>query len=626
MFYEECLKFVGFRGWYDENRIPHLERELKYPNKNYNLYSISSIPPIIENTSSQVSDLEKNQKKIVKSPYTGLEIEIKEYPGEAFPPPIDASGKYLGILYYEAEIMTLMFMVMGMYGHRAAMAILMPRGHGKTYIEDYFNGMMLKYFGYNVMLLSVTNARRKVGNWIYKWSNKQKYLDKVVKGAKQNTYNHFELTNGSRLDIYDYMSEELVGEHNYIIVFDDFIKKDWQRLPGTNEKAREQFQSNINFIIRIGLFAFGTRKFEGDPLQYLIETIEDIVVIKMSPFVECPHGNKNKDGTFDPCPICRDECLLAPELHTYDGLMKKMVEDYESWYSEMMQNPHPMEGGMVDKKDLGWVNERPFFTDVQMCGIAVDSTESDLDSNDMCGITMAVMGTKDNTELKIEEMEITFLDADVRKMPFRSCNDRKGVLQRGIMETIGEMVKFLELNYAHIPIIIAIERKGGGIFIIKEARTNAKEYWWHKYIIGEKDKGKKYDISGAEDERLGINHSEEKVARVFSELRFPIKKQQVKFLESLYGSEFMVQLLSFPKGRHDDGPDSAGMLKSELAKRWHGTKIKPRDTSKQEHDQKEAFSKNWELATKPWLREQERGRRLQSRLRARLTQMGFKEE
>lgn len=521
----------------------------------------------------------------------------QEHHGEAFPAPVDKNRVYLGVLGYEIEIMTLMFLLTNIYGDKTAIAILMPRGHGKTYMNAWMDQFYLKYFQQNIMMLSETNARLKVGNWIYVWALRNDYLKDPEQFARKNTYHHFELVNGSRMDIYKFMKEDLVGEHNYILSLDDVVKRNWKHKPTDNERAIEHWSSNVNYIMRAALYIYGTRKFEGDPLQHMIETIDELIVIKKSPFIACPHDNKNEDGTYDPCDICRDDALLAPELHTYDGLIKKMKENYESWYAEMMQNPHPMEGGMVDKQDLMWIN-RPYHSEVQMVGIGVDSTENELDSHDMVGIVSCVMGEEYNERDKPTGSPLfTFTEADVRKMPYESFEDKDGVFHKGIMNTISEQVKFLELNYPGKVLIVAIERQGGGLYIIKEARKNPTRWWWVKYLIGDRDKSKK---KFQDENAIGILHTTEKKTRVFSELRHPIKKHQVRFAHNLAGSVFVKQVCSFPKGKFDDGPDAGGTIKDELYKRFAPAyHRRPRKTALEKIREKQRKNA-WELQRAPW--------------------------
>ena len=551
-----------------------------------------------------------------------LDMAGGEYPGEAWPPPIvpvrrenrdnlmRLTGKtreeigsrfFIGILKYEVELMSLLFTLRGM-GYEN-IALLMARGMGKTYIFDWDDQIGLKHFNRNIMMLSETNARKKVGNWIYVWALRNKYLKDPEKFARKSTYQHFELLNGSRMDIYKFSDEDLVGEHDYVLKMDDIVKRKWRERPTENQKMIDHFQSNINFIIRSGMEICGTRKFEGDVLEHIIENVEDLVLIKQSPFIKCPHGNRNDDGTYDPCDICKDACLLAPEIHGYEGLMKKMYEDFEKWFAEMMQNPHPMKGGMVDEEDIIYI-PKPHWTKTKAICIGVDSTEADLDSVDMCGVVSCAM-LKDT-----KVPEFIFLDADVRKMPFRNLyerdkNNKKKLKARGILETIGFLVDFYEKNYPNVQILIAIERQGGGLFIIKEARQ--AKLWWFKYVIFEVDKSTRgYDVK----KKYGITHTKEKTGRIFSELRYPIKEQQVKFAENLFGSLFIQQVCTFPKGKYDDGVDAGGMAKDELAKRWYSIEDsgKPRELVKYEKKEAKA-SEDFKKMQRPWLADKEKLRK-----------------
>ncbi len=258
--------------------------------------------------------------------------------------------------------------------------------------------------------------------------------------------------------------------------------------------------------------------------------------------------------------------LIAPELYSLEFFEAESIADFESYMAEYMQKPTSMEGGMVNENDIKYV-DRPFWKEVQAICIGVDSTESDLDSTDMCGIVSCAML---KTSKKKNYPEFVFLDADVRKMPFRTLEvvDPNGniTIHRGIMETISFFIEQYEAQYLHVTLYIAIERQGGGIFLIKEAYNNRDKWPWVLYLIGEKKKDKRPQDMGLKE--IGIKHTQQKVARIFSELRYPIKQGYVKFAKNLFGSIFIRQVLTYPKGKWDDGPDAGGMAKDECAKRW----------------------------------------------------------
>ena len=571
LYANEVMRFVGFRGYKDRNGVCTLDIKGK-------IYEGEAHPPPI------VPVTNINRDNLMR-----LTSKTKEELGSRF---------YLGILKYEVELMVLIFTLRQM-GYEN-IALLMARGHGKTYIWAWTDQLRLKHFQYNIIMLSETNTRLKVGNWIYVWALRNNYLKDPEKFSRKSTYQHFEILNGNRMDIYKFSKEDVVGDHDAVLKCDDIVKRKWRERPTENEKMINHFQSNINYIIRAGFELTGTCKFEGDPIHHIISTIEDMIVIKQSPFIACEHGNRNEDGTYDPCEICRDLCLLAPEIHSYDSLIKKMYEDFEAWFAEMMQNPHPMKGGMVDEEECQYV-KRPHWTDLQKICIGVDSTEADLDSTDMCGIVSCAM-YKD-TKLP----EFVFIDADVRKMPFRNLYERNThkLKSRGIIETISFFVEYYEKNYPNVQILIAIERAGGGLFIIKEARQS--KISWFKYVISEVDKSKK---GYAKASTYGIKHTKEKTGRVFSELRYPIKEGQVKFAENLFGSVFVRQVCTFPKGKYDDGVDAGGMAKDELLKRWtppKPTDIKPRQVVLQEKVEAKAIEAFKEMA-QPYLKDRKRAK------------------
>jgi len=144
-------------------------------------------------------------------------------------------------------------------------------------------------------------------------------------------------------------------------MFDDVLKRNWQNKPSDELRAEHQWQYNIKFIRRTQLVIWGTRKFEGDILQHFQDTIPELKIEKLSPFIKCIHDNLNPQGTYNPCDTCQDKALLAPTLTSYKKLMEQMEEDYESWYSEMMQDPHPRAGGMCEEDDIRWVNTIPHW-------------------------------------------------------------------------------------------------------------------------------------------------------------------------------------------------------------------------------------------------------------------------
>ena len=576
----EVMKFVGFRGRIEKHRHPKggMVEQAVLDIQGEEHRGEARPEPIVPVSAKRNLD---NLMRL-----TGL---TKEELGRRF---------YVGILEYEVAVMTLLFTLEGM-GYEDVM-VLIARGQGKTFMNSWGAQIDMKWFHQNQLLFSETSARLKVANWVYLWAFHNEYLKEPEKYARKSTYQHFELVEDIRMDIYKYSKEEMVGEHDYKLRLDDTVKKKWQRKPTENEKMNEHWDSNLNFIIRTGTVDFGTRKYEGDPLQHRMDTIEDLVVITMSPFIRCPHDNINVKGTFDPCPICRDECLLAPEIHGYTGLMQKMESNYESWFSEMMQDPHPRKGGMVEEEDIVYV-QRPFFTECKLLGIGVDVARvwEDTTLSDMTAVISCVM-TSEMDNKKEEHRKFTFMTEDVRRMPFRTTKDVKGRVVRGIIETIDKLCEWFKKDFPHVPFIIAIERSGGGITLIDQIMR--ERWWWVKHIIADKGKAVKWDREGRANVPLGIKHTTEKIPRVSAELRHSIKQKQTRFTQNLEDTTFMTQLLSFPKGKHDDGPDAAGMIKDELNRRW-SKQIKPRPHEDPHITRlKEQSKKAFNYMAQPWMK------------------------
>ena len=114
---------------------------------------------------------------------------------------------FLGILKYEVEILTLKFTLENMgYPH---IMVLMGRGLGKTWMEDWENSIRMKYFERNILLLSESDAGKDVGDWIHTWAFENKYLKATTKrqGGKRGSYQDFTLHNGAKLYVYGYMEK-----------------------------------------------------------------------------------------------------------------------------------------------------------------------------------------------------------------------------------------------------------------------------------------------------------------------------------------------------------------------------------------------------------------------------------
>lgn len=524
--------------------------------------------------------------------YVGFELEDgsivldkkgEVHEGEAFPPPIDEKGRYLGILKHEVIAFKKIWRWV-----LVAYMMKWPRGFGKTYVATWFIEFTLKHFGWPWLYLSSTDIIGDVAYWIYKWAFRANLIiGQPIKGGKRNTYTQFELKTGGKMRIFEYLGEEMVGQHGWFIFLDDIIKKKWEQKPTDNVKAKRQWLYSISFIRRLGLVIVGTRKYQGDPLEFLEETL---VAKGMRVDVKTPYIMEGEFPDWEPVIDLETgrEKLWVPELYSWEEIENKKVEHedpevdpYLAFQAEMMQNPLPRSGGLCEESDLHWTNARPNFAEdnVQMVGIGVDSSWGEGVESDYTAIVSCVMN-----EIQIEDKRyskpqwrkrFTFIAATLGRMPTRNTVDnRTGKSKNGIMETIQMHFNLLRRYYPGIRLIIAIERNANGIDIINTAQREIQTFTFGRYIV--EDSSPAYRNQKLTNPntpvRLGITHTTSKASpvsgRIFAELQHSIKEGEIEFLEELYGTELINQLTVFPRGKYDDGPDAAGMIKDQLNMRY----------------------------------------------------------
>lgn len=501
--------------------------------------------------------------------------------GEAFPPPIDEKSRYLGILRHEMEAFVLIWI-----HEKKGIMFKWPRGFGKTFICTWFIEFTMKELAWPWMYLSVTEILTDVADWIFRWASIQNLISKTIRGGKRNTYKGFNLKTGGKMRIYDYLGEEMVGQHNWHLALDDIVKKKWDNKPSDNLKAKRQWNYSISFIKRLGLLILGTRKFESDPLEYLENALspKGLHIETKTPYI--------MDGTFpDWLPVINLETgleeLWVPELYTWEELEDKKlthddpeVDPYLAFQAEMMQNPLPRVGGLCEDSDIFYRKTRPHFKDTRMVGIGVDASWTEGETSDNTGIISGAMFgeliKRDGRTRPRTEKRFCFLNATIGRLPiYTRTNKRTKKTTEGILNVVTRHYEYLIRYYPNVPIIVAFERNGAGIALIDAARQDFVQYPWARYIIEDSSPAykRKRKNNPKSPIRLGITHSKEKYPRIFAELSNPIKKQICQFMEGLYGSEFIKELTTFPRARWDDGADAGGMLKDECFKRWSNVGI-----------------------------------------------------
>ena len=590
---KDFIEFCGFRGYYDKKGYPVID---------------------VTHTREEREVIDNETGEIIEIEYV-YEFKYEYHKGEAHPEPVDEKNVYWGILPHEVE---------GFHAIRrylkTGIMFKWPRGAGKTYLACWFIEWSMSRLGYPWLYLSETAIMNDVAFWIWQWAQKTNQVASSSRGDKQNTYTQFELNNGAALRIYGYLEEKSVGQHGWYLAFDDIIKKKWSEKPSEVKKAKMQWTYSLSHIKRKGLMIFGTRKFIGDPLEFLEKVVNRMHIEVKTPYImegEFPDWNIKYDESTG------KEILWCPELYTHESLDERKVtpteddvDPMEAFKAEMMQDPSALGGYMVGPEDLEFTTMPNFKDNVHMVGIGVDlSWADDKDSSDMCAVVSCI-----GHSVQIDKKwyrRFTFIRSDVARMPLYD-DVVDGRSRKGVYTIIGEHFKYLRKYFPHIPLIIAIERNSGGMVIIKVAMR--ENFDWIRHVIADKGEIVKWQKDGKANIQLGINHKKNKIARIYGELQNSIKAHEewgviegepcheTQFDWALEGSTFIVQLLGFPKKPHDDGPDAAGMIKDELNRRWSAPKkVVPRAYYKHEHEKTKAQEKFNNMA-QPWLAVQKNAR------------------
>jgi len=457
--------------------------------------------------------------------------------GQAFPPPINKDNEYCGILGYELDAFK------KLYSNKNAM-LKWAREHGKTYIAAWFIEWSMSRFGEKWLYFSSTGIYIKVGNWIYRWATREGMIRKVTKHERQNTYTRFELINGAELQIHEYMQEKVVGEHGWNIAMDDIVKKKWQAKPSEEKKAENQWLYSLNYIGRKRLFIFGTRKFEGDLLEFLEDRVKNLCVDVRTPYEmegEFPNWKPKLDKKTG------KEILIAPELHTHEELDEKKDDDYDAFMAEEMQDPRPREGGEWTEDDIHTVMTWGDIRLYDMAAISVDPAWTIEEHSDYTGITVILKYRLGRKFLVIRSV--------IKKMKTNTWIDRKGVKHPGVLETVEELFQWVKATFIYLKaIIVPFEMNSGGTVMVQQAQTYSDVYEFSSHIVEVKH-----------------GPTDPKKDRISAELGAPIRKGNVLFLQEIADrcdnkDDLMYQILMFPNLKNDDGVDSLGMGKDELNK------------------------------------------------------------
>jgi phage terminase large subunit-like protein len=240
--------------------------------------------------------------------------------------------------------------------------------------------------------------------------------------------------------------------------------------------------------------------------------------------------------------------LLAPELYTFEHFEAMKAENIRTFYSEMMQDPRARIGGMWEASDIHYINSWMNFKYYDRCCIAVDFAWTEKETSDYTAIiTILRVEASMVGELGFKYLVIWEI---IRRMPVRTVLDHNTEEEKeGILESIQRTFVMANSYFPeqYISIFVAVEMNGGGKIIVDQARREMDVFTFAEYIVE-------------------VDHRKDKEKRIEAEIEQPVKNGTVRFLKPLKEGMLIDQMLVFPNGKHDDGPDTLGMGKNELNK------------------------------------------------------------
>lgn len=479
------------------------------------------------------------EKPKLKAKYSGKIPTFKEFvETEAIPKPIHRKTKqFVGILDYELEGYEL-------FEKYDEICLLWPREHGKTWLVAWYIEYKMKYFGENFIYLSITRMRNRVANWVWQFCHINNLLqaNPNIKRGMISTYQHFELKNGAIFEVYRFLDKEVLGMHNFTIVTDDIVDKRWQSQRAEQEKALDYWNFTLGYIGRNKLIIVGTRKFEGDLLELILEEHEGFMhVDKRTPYKQCKCAelNLNELGIFDYCDICKEQSLLAPEIHTQEEFEKKKKKSIFAWNAEMMQNPFPKTGEAWDVGEFGYQFETqiPYIWYYDTFFIYIDRATTLKKTSDYTGCIMGIREIKTGVRLITHDFTGNI-----------SIND--------LHLLVNETVSIWRSKYEHMQIYLIVEKQGGGDDFLTLISTQS--FFLDK---GEKIPNKIREICIIRE----ITSTGKKHFRIQNRLHAPLTNKMIQFVSNLKNSELMKELETFPYCAKLDAIDALSMGDWEIA-------------------------------------------------------------
>lgn len=507
-----------------------------------------------------------NMKKFIKTKNRLLTIPIKKliqdfkefvgyvdrngtiHEGHAMPYPIDKHGVYLGILPHELKAFVKILKCL-----RKGIMLKWFRGAGKTYIVTWIAEWTMKRLGYPWIYLSETDVITDVAYWVFQWATRHAAIVHTIAGGKKNTYKGFDLANGAKWRIFTYLGEKMVGKHGWYLILDDIIKKKQENKPSEIKKSKMQWLYSIKWMNILGLIIAGTRKFEGDTIEFLEINVKDLTIDILVPYVmegEFPNWKPiiGKDG---------HEIMSVPELYNWQELEDKKYtptdddqDPVKAFMTEMMQDPRVLEGGSWQEDDLIYITHYDTW-DYEAACIAVDPAFTIGEDSAETGISVILLHKELAKYKNRQFLVIRSYGAKLKVQDWSEVNRfGKKVKHKGILTRIEELYQFIRVQIPGLrTIIVVIETNSGGDIIVQQIEYESDKYDFAGHVIEVKH-----------------NSQISKFNRIDKELYSPIKMGYMKFLDILKKSRLEMQILQFPNSKLIDELDSVGMGKDELNK------------------------------------------------------------
>jgi predicted phage terminase large subunit-like protein len=392
--------------------------------------------------------------------------------------------------------------------------IIVPRDHGKSVLLTFYIEYLLDIKKFDVLLLGWSDKVYRMANHVYQYFI---MYDKITdEGIIKNTTNHFLTKDNIRFDCYGLREKAILGYHpeeygekrGLVIIVDDPIDESFEYYPAKERDIENRWESTIANINPTKLIISGTRKFEGDFLEYIAKRYEGRITI----FHRTPY---NEDGT-----------LLCPERWTPEKLAIKRQEIGEYRYSsEYMGDPQPLTGGVWIPEDIHYITNIKRWSEYDMCIVSTDPAWTQTEDSDYTAIEVMFREKATKNYIVFDDISGKF-----------SFDD--------ILKRMEELYADIKHHFKTIPIIFAIEANGGGQILIDLARSRHLNF--QSYI-------------------LEVKHNRAKEERIMT-LEVPIKNGSIQFLNELEESELIREILTFPNCRKYDSIDALSMAFIEIEK------------------------------------------------------------